>query len=190
MQWEDAGGWCRVQPQTNHSRPPAPAKAMRLKADWFRRPPGRICIHKPRRRPRWTTRHPASNPKPADFGHLLQDSPPHQGRAVRYSRRHSNCTDQGALGVHCPTPGSLSPRSPGQPLQTVVHPRNHPDPRARPGGFCWTGAANASPHASHSGQPLRPGLALLGQFRRHDEGLVKGDGHAFGPGWIDLTLQV
>ncbi|GDX73826.1 hypothetical protein LBMAG40_04830 [Cyanobium sp.] len=53
-------------------------------------------------------------------------------------------------------------------------------------GWC----RECQPHASHPGQPLSPGLALLGQFRRYDEGLVKGDGHALGTGWIDLTLQV
>jgi hypothetical protein len=54
-------------------------EAIGVIADCVATPDGRFCIHELRRRPRWTTRHPASNRKQADCRPLLQQSPPNRG---------------------------------------------------------------------------------------------------------------
>ena len=85
---------------------------MRLKADCAEPLAQRCCAHQPRRRPTWTTRHPARFKKHADCRPLLQQSLPNRGRVVqpgkraafpsaahlgRLTDRHSICTAAGAL---------------------------------------------------------------------------------------------
>jgi hypothetical protein len=98
-------------------------------------PDGRFCIHELRRRPRWTTRHPASNRKQADCRPLLQHSPPNRGGSSGVTRGSSSLSSlsssstwascRSALHSHrfrCPRepkpphPGSLGPRRQGQQL--------------------------------------------------------------------------
>ena len=57
-------------------------EAMRSKADCAQPLAQRCCAHQPRRRPTWTTRHPARFKKHADCWPLLQQSLPNRGRVV------------------------------------------------------------------------------------------------------------
>ena len=98
-------------------------------------PDGRFCIHELRRRPLWTTRHPASNRKQADCRPLLQQSPTNRGRPSGVTRGSSSLSSlpssstwascRSAFHSHrfrCPRepklphPGSLGPRRQGQQL--------------------------------------------------------------------------
>lgn len=112
-------------------------EAIGVIADCVATPDGRFCIHELRRRPRWTTRHPASNRKQADCRPLLQQSPPNRGGPSGVTRGSSSLSSlpssstwasrRSALHSHrfrCPKeaklphPGSLGPRRQGQQLHS------------------------------------------------------------------------
>jgi hypothetical protein len=102
-------------------------EAMRVKADCAEPLAPRSCAHQSRRRPPWTTRHPARYEKHADCRPLLQQSSPIRGRVVqpgkreafpnaahlvRLTDRHSIRTAPGAPGeptaphLECSAPGA------------------------------------------------------------------------------------
>jgi len=94
-------------------------EAMRVKADCAEPLAQRCCAHQSRRRPPWTTRHPARYEKHADCRPLLQQSSPIRGWVVssdtelgRLNCRHSIRTAPGAPGeptaphLECSAPGA------------------------------------------------------------------------------------
>ena len=111
-------------------------EAMRLKADCAEPLAQRCCAHQPRRRPTWTTRHPARFKKHADCRPLLQQFLPIRGRVVqpgnraafphaaqlvRLTDRHSSRTATGALRRTIrPTPGMHGPRCQRQQLRSTT----------------------------------------------------------------------
>ena len=111
-------------------------EAMRLKADCAEPLEQRCCAHQPRRRPTWTTRHPARFKKHADCRPLLQQFLPIRGRVVqpgnraafphaaqlvRLTDRHSSRTATGALRRTIrPTPGMHGPRCQRQQLLSTA----------------------------------------------------------------------
>ena len=111
-------------------------EAMRLKADCAEPLAQRCCAHQPRRRPTWTTRHPARFKKHADCRPLLQQFLPIRGRVVqpgnraafphaaqlvRLTDRHSSRTAVGALRKTIrPTPGMHGPRCQCQQLRKPI----------------------------------------------------------------------
>ncbi len=119
--------------------PPCPylqPEAMRLKADCAERLAQRCCVHQPRRRPTWTTRHPARFKKHADCRPLLQQSLfiservvqpgkraafPTAAHLVRLTDRHSSRTAAGAhRRIIRPTPGMHGPRCQRQQLLSTA----------------------------------------------------------------------
>jgi len=109
---------------------------MRLKADCAQPLAQRCCAHQPRRRPTWTTRHPARFEKHADYRPLLQQSLSNCGRVVqsgkraafpsaahlvRLTDRHSGRTATGALRRTIrPTPVMHGPRCQRQQLLSTA----------------------------------------------------------------------
>lgn len=129
------------------------SKAMRGSTDCAGGQAARCCVHQPRRRPRWTTRHRVSCQKHADCRPLLQQSSPNCGRVVqsgkraafavvshpvRLTDRHSNRTVPGAPGE--PAAPHLECLAPGANTSSFVSPchasasQQH-DPRGHPRGF-------------------------------------------------------
>jgi hypothetical protein len=109
---------------------------MRLKADCAEPLAQRCCAHQPRRRPTWTTRHPARFQKHADYRPLLQQSLsihervvqpgkraafPSAAHLVRLTDRHSSRTAAGALRrIIRTTPVMHGPRCQRQQLRKPI----------------------------------------------------------------------
>jgi hypothetical protein len=128
---------------------------MRLKADCAQPLAQQCCVHQPRRRPTWTTRHPARFQKHADYRPLLQQSLsirervvqpgkraafPSAAHLVRLTDRHSSRTAAGALRRTIrPTPVMHGPRC--QRVSSFASPFHTPacedktTPGANLGGF-------------------------------------------------------
>ena len=125
---------------------------MRVKADCAEPLAQRCCAHQPRRRPTWTTRHPARFKKHADCRPLLQQSLPIRRRVVQPGKRAAfptaahlvRLTDRRssrtAAGAHRriirPTPGMQWPQAP-TPAASIGHQLNFLSqrPRGLPQGF-------------------------------------------------------